>query len=157
MFVAGNILHIKDFEFSNIAKSKYLIVLCNDGENAIVASFTTSKTYVNDEDIKPGIIKTDKKLCFHFPAGEVVGVDNDFAFPKNTFVFPFQNIRNFRIEQLTHKYGDRISRVGKLKVRWFYDLLYCIYCSEYIKKKQKVLLEALLNKIAAELESKREG
>ena len=99
MFDPGNILYIPDYEFPNRIRDKYLVVLCNINGVAIVSSFTTSQQYVNDTDVRDGIIKTQNKHCFCFLKSRPIGT-NGFSFRKTTFILPFRNVSTLSINKL---------------------------------------------------------
>ena len=147
MFKPGNILYINNFEFENITRNKYLIVLCHLGGTAIIASFTTSQQYVNETDVKDGIIKTANKHCYCFLKDSPVGT-NGFSFPKTTFVLLFQNIRKLPIDKLLENY--KIEIVCSLNKARFIDILYCIYTSEHSSKMVKQEIDKLLNELTSE-------
>jgi hypothetical protein len=149
MFEPGNILYIHDYQFANRPRNKYLVVLCNLDNIAIVSSFTTSQQYVNEADIRDGIIKTANKHCYCFQKDIPVGT-NDFKFSKTTFILPFQNVRTLPINKLLQNY--RIEKICSLNKERFIDILYCIYTSEYSTNKIKREIDKLLNKLHSESE-----
>lgn len=141
MFEPGSLLYVHDFEFGNITRSKYLVVLCVVNGVSIVCSFTTSKQYVNESDVKDGIIKTPNKHCYCFLRNVPAGTNN-FSFPKTTFIFTIQNARILPIKKLQDQY--RIDYVCTINPDRFIDILYCFYTSEHTPQNIKRELDKLL-------------
>lgn len=89
----GNILLVKNYRLtSGEIKDKFMVVLAHrdNGEMAYL-SLTTSKQYIQQEDIHPGCISKGLKNMYMFPAGNVIS-DNGFAFRKDTFILTIGNI-----------------------------------------------------------------
>jgi len=112
IYTAGCIIHIKNFVFPNgSSKNKYFIVLSNSADNAItllsMSTTNDSGFYFNFETIQinHGGIKdrTGKILMYCIPKGVVVGINNNFKFPKDTFFLAQYSFSELDCEQM-HKY-----------------------------------------------------
>ncbi len=156
MFLSGNLLLIRNFELrSGETKDKFLIVLADiNSSSKIVASFTTSQAYINPKDIKPGCIKTATKHCYHFPKGRIIG-ENGFCFKKDTYVFLFDNVKEFDIQRLQTKYPyDQIDVMCRLSDEEYCNLLYCAYQGIFVTQKIKKIIEPVIEKLVKKIESK---
>ncbi|WP_430813994.1 hypothetical protein [Carboxylicivirga sp. RSCT41] len=148
MLSSGNILHIDNFEFRDgSSKDKFLIVICNRGNDYVVINLTSSQVYVNDKDIVCGCIHTENKHCYHFPAKKVIGV-NGFAFPKNTFVY-FSQLTPIKAELISKKYieTNQAKLVDTLAEGEYNELVYCAYKGDQVNKRVKLILEEYLKDI----------
>ena len=145
MLSPGNILHIKDFVFSDgTSKDKYLIVLCRDGEDYVVINLPSSQVYVNSDDIKEGCISNNVKHCYHFPAKKVIG-QNGFAFSKSTFVY-YQQTRPVSVTNFDDKYIEtkKASVCDTLTDSEYKEFIYCAYKGIHVTKRVKIILEKCL-------------
>ena len=156
MFSSGNLLLIRNFELkSGVTKDKFLIILAEiNSSTKIVASFTTSKAYINPQDIKPGCIKTASKHCYHFPKNRVIS-ENGFYFIKDTYVFLFDNVKEFDIQLLQTKYPhNQIDVMCQLSDTEYCDLLYCAYQGKFVPRKIKRVIEPIIENLVKRIESK---
>jgi len=95
-------------------------------------------------EIKHGGIKdgTGKIVMYCIPKGVVVGINNNFKFPKDTFFLAQYSISELDCEQM-HKY--QIDILDEISDKELNNLVYTLYSSPYIKKNFKQKLEVILN------------
>jgi hypothetical protein len=97
----------------------------------------------DEVDIKHGgiIDSNGKILMYCIPKGLVVGVNNNFKFPKDTFFLAQYSFSELNCEQM-HKYQIKIlDEISNVELN---NLVYTLYRSPYIKKHFKEKLEAIL-------------
>lgn len=148
MLTSGNILHIKDFEFSDGSiKDKYLIVICYKDKDCVIVSLPSTQIYINQEDIKCGCISTDTKHCYHFPANKVIG-KNGFFFPIDTFLY-FSQLKPIAEENMMKKYinTQKAKLLDSIINDEYKELVYCAYKGKQISKRIKLILEKHLEDI----------
>lgn len=152
MLRTGNLILVSDYKLrSGQTKNKFLIILSDESEHpTILLSLTTSQQYLQQEDLKPGCIEKGAKHMFLFPANTEIG-DNGFFFRKDTFILTINNIVETTEAGFLKKYPiEKIRKVCTLKDHWFFDLVYCIYKSQYLPVKYKPRLEKLLEMLGSD-------
>lgn len=147
---AGSIIHIENFVLKDGShKNKYFIVLSNTKDNALtLLSITTSNEsgfYFNREAIviQHGAIKDadGKVMMYCIPKNVVVGINNGFKFPKDTFFlarYCFVELDCEQMNKFTVVIKDEISNEE------LNNLVYTLYRSPYIAYEFKQKLEVLL-------------
>lgn len=147
---AGSIIHIENFVFKNgSSKNKYFIVLSNTDDNALtLLSITTSNEsgfYFNSEEIiiQHGAIKDadGNVMMYCIPKDVVVGTNNGFKFPKDTFFIARYCFAELDCEQM-HKYSIAIKdEISKEELN---NLVYTLYRSPHTSNEFKHKLEVIL-------------
>jgi hypothetical protein len=147
VYQEGTILFFDPFYFKDggNSKAKYFIVLKVIGENAIIASLPSSQDYAPKE------ANTSKTCCnelpdsgfncFVFAAGQIV-TSNNWSFPKTTFLYGKQ-LDEYQIKNLKDIYpieGLDYQIIGKLKSKFYQEILTCFKNSATVKRKFKRLL-----------------
>lgn len=148
LFVPGNLLRIKDFQFENgDSRDKYLFVLLrNDTVAYVISSLATSQNKLRVSATKSGCYHDARiSTYYHFPAGEVIGTGN-FYFDKETYVFFRDNVRKIPIADLS-LYASAtdpfaIAHVATLKMEEMKKLLQCVVNSTFTPADLKIELSA---------------
>lgn len=146
MLKAGNILYFDPFYFKNgnQAKSKYFVVLKNDGVNTIIGSLPTTRDSVPSEFNKEcGCVEIPEinLNCFKISPSQIITTcDKKFDFP--TFIYGHQ-VDDYQLSYLYDVYpneGVDYQLWGKMKPGLFKDLINCIKTSKSVKRKYKKTL-----------------
>lgn len=157
MFFPRNILLIKNFDFErdgSIAKDKFMIVILQTSEDAIVAPLTTSVDHIPETHKGKRCIHDEPSRlhCYCMPKALAVG-KGGFAFRKDTYIQVQGNLARRSIAHLTKKYQETgaASLLDELSDAEYCDLLYCIYKSQFVPRGIRKAMEPIIE----ELEQKR--
>ena len=151
MLSERNIIHINDYDYENGQKLKgrYFIILHNENGLSIIITGITTRDRIPDK-FQPLIddkrcIKHDDDFvhCYFFPKDKMIG-ENGFCFKKNSFIYMGQNIKEIETDYILNKYDKKIIFKDKVEIKEFYELIYCVYKSKYIKNKFTRLFEKKL-------------
>ncbi|MCX6158464.1 MAG: hypothetical protein NTY74_10855 [Ignavibacteriae bacterium] len=150
LFVSGNILFVKDYEFEDSSKKdKLLIVLyASESDVFIIQSLTTSKdkTYSANK-FKHGCNQYNSFTHFYFfDKDKVIGSDNSntaFKFNLDTFVYFNSNVKKIPTTNLL-KYKGGIFKNAKLTNHELKSLLTCMVGSILIPKAENDILSEFL-------------
>jgi hypothetical protein len=151
MLSERNIIHIDDYDFGNGQKLKgrYFIILHNENGLSIILTGITTRDRIPDK-FQPLIdnkrcIKHDYDFvhCYLFPKDKMI-FENGFFFKKNSFIYIGQNIIEIETDHILNKYDKKIKLKDKIEIDEFFELIYCIYKSKYIKNKFTILFEKKL-------------
>ena len=158
MFSPPNILLIQKFDFEREGaepKDKFLIILFQTAEDAIIAPLTTSQDHVPDKYKNKRCIKDDPSCihCYFIPKSIVIG-RNGFFFIKDTYVhINPANLKRRSISDLKKRYQDTglASLKDKLTDNEYSDFLYCVFKSQHVPRGIRRAMEPII----AKLEEKR--
>ena len=157
MFTVKNILRITDFDFEDGSdlRDKYLLILFQSDEDAIIAPLTTSVDKVPDHfKTKRCIQDTDSRIhCYYIPKGIQIG-ESGFFFKKDTFIHIHPNsFATRKISYLTEKYliKNLIDAKDVLHEQEYCDLIYCMYKSSHVPRG----IKSSLGEIIEEIESRK--
>jgi hypothetical protein len=147
-----DVLHIDDFDFKNgqPIKGRFLIVLSDDENSQIILSIVTSQDFVPVDLFKHGCIKEDERRihCYCFEEKNIIGINNDFSFKKNSFIYIDQSsVYEASISNITDAYKDKIDIKDSLLETEYIDLIYCIYKNKFIERGIKRKLNDILEKL----------
>lgn len=113
LLLPGNILRIPEYEFENggVPRDKYLIVVDVSNEKALfLRVLTTSKIKVPAGKMLHGCRNEPENGLhyFMFEKERRIGLlnENDYAFPKHTFVLFRNNIKDLAIDPFILKYHE---------------------------------------------------
>jgi len=141
------LLRISDYEFQdgNGIRDKYMIVLAiNETEAYILHTLTTT----NPQGVNPprrGCNKLGKLPYFFFPKGDVVGANNNFSFPSDTFIFFTGNIRKENLSSLEKYPSNKIELKDEVAKTIFKSLVDCMLNSDFVNFEQADLLTRARN------------
>lgn len=150
MFKAGNILH-GNFDLGvNGKKNKFAIVLCNDNNECLLMTFTTSQPRSSSLSPVHGRNPQKGEPAAHvFKSGVIIGTEPitkaPFAFRKDTTIVPDYGISDTSISRFTASVSN-LTIVCELYEYELTDLLYTLYICKKTKKKYKTMLEKALHK-----------
>lgn len=149
MFDRGNILYIENYQLSsNKLKNKYLLVLENLDNEAIIISLPTSQQYLDQVNIKKGAIEQGQTKGYHFPKNDIVG-KNGFSFDLDTYVLFRSNVFKESIDVLLSKYpSNDITIKDTLTDKEYRDLIYAMYKSGTLRPNIEDLFETILDSIS---------
>lgn len=157
MFDPKNILLIQNFDFEDGVsppKDKFLIVLLQIDEDAIVAPLTSSQDFVPDSYNKEKRCIKDDPSCIHcyfIPKDLIIGLGG-FAFRKDTYVYiNTSTMKKRSLSALINKYNNSVRLNDTLTDNEYCDFLYCIYKSQFVARGVKKAMEPII----ASIEEKR--
>jgi hypothetical protein len=129
----GNILRIPNYEFENGGESrdKYLIVIDISEESSLfLRVLTTSQIKVPEDKAIHGCRNEPENGLhyFMFEKKRCIGTykEQDFHFPKHTFILFRNNIKNLDLVPFINKYKDVTECVCHLQTDEFTRLKKCI-------------------------------
>ena len=148
-FVAGNLLHIKNYQFEDGGKpkDKFLLVVCLDELNSfIIRALPTKQDHVPDDKIRHGCTNSSDGLFsyFMFEAKRVV-CENGFGFDLNTFVYFAYNVQQTPIANFLNYFSGDIQLKGKLTEQEYKRFIKCLKSSRHIPRSIKAKVEALVS------------
>lgn len=153
MFSPRKILYISNYDFGedHEERNKYLIVLHNTSEHAILVGLTTSKCHV------PDALMAEENRCkrdfpnnihtYHIPEKLELCEITKFAFDVPTFIdINKSQVFERPITHLSSRYGDAglIEEKAHLNEEEYMNLLYCISKARHISRGIKVEIEKLV-------------
>lgn len=157
MFSPRNILLIKDFDFErkgSESKDKFMVVILQTSEDAIIAPLTTSVDYIPEiHKGKRCVHDEPSRLhCYCIPKTLAVG-KGGFFFSKDTYIQVQGNLTKRSITHLTKKYQETGSALllDELTDAEYCNLLYCIYKSQFVPRGIRKAMEPIIQ----ELEQRR--
>lgn len=143
---AGNILLIKNFQFedADATRDKYLIVVTTDQDKTIfVRCLTTSVQKIPDDRVIHGCCNSVCGTFSHYVFEKSRAIcDNRFSFPKHTFVYYNNNVREISIDLFEKKTYD-ISLVGRLTPTEYKRFIKCMKGSRHIQRAIKPIIDAI--------------
>lgn len=153
MFSPRKILYISNYDFGegHDERNKYLIVLHNTGNHAILVGLTTSKCHV------PEALMADENRCkrdfdnnihtYHIPEKQELCSTTKFSFDIPTFIdINKSQVFERPIAHLSSKYADAglIQEKAHLNEDEYINLLYCISKARHINRGIKADIEKLV-------------
>ena len=127
-----------------------MIVLLQEDADSIIVTLTTSKDKVPSfHKGKRCVVDHDNGVHFYYmPKGHQVG-KNGFAFPDDTWVQFYQNIKRTSVTKLSDTYlqANNAMLVCELHDSEYSDLLYCIYKSKFVPRGIRRSLEPIIERI----------
>ena len=154
MFTPPNILLIQKFDFEKEdaePKDKFLIVLFQVGEDAIIAPLTTSQDYLPDYYKNKRCVKDDPSCihCYYIPKALVIG-RNGFAFIKDTYIhINPANLKRRSVLDLKKRYEatGMASLKDALTDAEYCDFLYCVYKSKHVPRGIRSAMEPIIGQL----------
>jgi len=148
MFVPGNILH-GTFDLGSEKKTKYAIVLYNDGTDCILTTFTTSQERSTVLSPCHGRNPSDGEAeTYVFKSNIHIGLkpqdSTPFSFIKDTTVVPDYGFTYSSTESFM-KNVDHLKVVCHLYDKEYADLIYTLYKCKRLPKKYKQIFECILS------------
>lgn len=145
MFLKGKLLRFDPFIFPDGGKpkSKFFVVLNNDGEGVLLASLPTSKDHVpSDVVFKGGCLDMPERSINVFGFLPEQTVTDKFSFPRPTFIYG-SALRIYPQNEFTRQQSTgetMITDLGQIENTLFNSLLECLRNSPEVKRKYKKLL-----------------
>lgn len=155
MFVPPNIVLIKNFDFErpgSTPKDKFIIILFQTDDEAIIAPLTTSKDRVPDEHKTKRCIHVHGGAdihCYYIPKKLTIG-RSGFQFVKDTYIhINPSNLKRRSLTALKTKY--EITGAAELKDALidgeYSDFLYCMYKSRHVPRGVKRAMEPVIERL----------
>ena len=151
MFKPGNVLY-GTFKLSNICtKPKYAIILHNDGQDRVLATYTTSKKRSGVSDYVHGKNPSgsnDPKSYVFLASKEVGtykdgnGVTQSFRFPEDSTVVPDYGYTKTSTHSLSLNVPD-LTFICSLFEKEYLDLIYMLYQSKKTPREYKKIFEKI--------------
>lgn len=124
-------------------QSKFALILYEDSEFVVTVIATSSKDHYNlngNHGCYHSIKAGGQEHCYCFEANKVI-CENGFSFPLHTYLYTKRSIKNKSKNNLFKSGWDY---KGMLLDSEYYELLYCLLCSEHVPQKYINLFEGLL-------------
>lgn len=144
-FDIGELLYFKPFWFPDggTPKSKYFVVLHNDGNGVLLASLPTSKDHIpSDVVFHAGCIELPERNINAFVFPSQTKITECFSFPMNTYIYG-SNIHEYKKSAILLPICIKKATVetkGTLLPELFEKLLTCLKTSSSVKRKYKKIL-----------------
>ena len=143
----GSLLYFPEFYFKNGAKAKpkyFLVLACHPSGSLLLASLPSSQDFIPaHEPFSHGCLEMAEQQvsCYRFAPHHPV-LDNDWAFPKPTFLYG-QQLDEFQADALSDMYREEKSDFewkGMLTAVELQAVKACFMASGVVKRRYKRML-----------------